>query len=103
MAKHTVETVDQSDQSEYNTDTETQLSSEQTVGAWAKATVIRAVKTAAQSAVAAIPVSAATLGSVDWALVLGTAALAAVMSVLTSIAGVPEVSDGSSLKQIAGR
>ena len=57
---------------------------------WAKAAGIRAMKTIAQSAVAMIP-AAATITAVDWKGVVGTAALAGVVSVLTSIAGLPEV------------
>lgn len=69
---------------------------------WARAAAVRAVKTAAQAAVAAVPASAATIGTVDWPLVAGTAALAAVMSLLTSIAGLPEVDSGASIRQITG-
>lgn len=58
--------------------------------AWMKAASVRAVKTLAQSAVAAIGTTA-TLGGVDWKLVASTAALAAVLSLLTSVAGLPEV------------
>ena len=59
---------------------------------WIKAAGVRALKTFAQSAVAAIGTTA-TMGGVDWALVASTAALAAVLSILTSIAGLPEVED----------
>lgn len=69
---------------------------------WARAAAVRAVKTAAQAAVAAVPASAATIGTVDWPLVAGTAALAAVMSLLTSVAGLPEVDSGASIRQITG-
>lgn len=62
--------------------------------AWIKAAAIRALKTLAQSAVAAIGTTA-TLGGVDWRLVASTAALAAVLSLLTSVAGLPEVDNGS--------
>lgn len=55
-----------------------------------KAAGIRAVKTMAQTAVAMLPV-AATIQQVDWLTVLGTAALAGVCSLLTSLAGLPEV------------
>ncbi len=57
---------------------------------WLKAAGIRAMKTMAQTAVALLPV-AATINAVDWGVVLGTAALAGVASVLTSLAGLPEV------------
>lgn len=57
---------------------------------WLKAAAIRAVKTFAQTAVALIP-AAAMITAVDWKTVLGTAALAAVASMLTSVAGLPEV------------
>lgn len=59
---------------------------------WAKAAGIRAIKTVAQAAIATIG-SAAVLGSVDWRLVLSASALAGVLSVLTSIAGLPEVKE----------
>lgn len=58
---------------------------------WAKAAGIRAVKTMAQTAVATIGISA-TMGSVDWLVVGSTSLLAGVLSLLTSIAGIPEVS-----------
>ena len=57
---------------------------------WMKAAGIRAVKTVAQRAVAMIPV-AATVVQVDWKTVIGTAALAGITSLLTSLAGLPEV------------
>jgi hypothetical protein len=53
---------------------------------------MRAVKTIAQTAVAMIP-AAATITGVDWKTVIGTAALAGLMSVLTSVAGLPEVKE----------
>ena len=56
-----------------------------------RAALIRAVKTMAQTAVAMLPV-AASIVEVDWKLVIGTAALAGVCSILTSLAtGLPEV------------
>lgn len=66
---------------------------------WVKAAGVRAVKTAAQSAVAAIGASA-TMGAVDWPMVGSTALLAAILSVLTSISGLPEVADSASLKRL---
>lgn len=59
---------------------------------WIKAAAVRAVKTVAQAAVAAIGSSAA-LGDVNWPLVASTAALSGVLSLLTSIAGLPEVKE----------
>ena len=56
---------------------------------WGKAAAIRAVRTFAQTAVALLP-AAATIESVDWWVVTSTAALAAVASLLTSLAGIPE-------------
>lgn len=57
---------------------------------WLRAAAVRAVRTAAQSALAAIGATA-VFSAVDWRLVLSTAALSAVLSVLTSAAGIPEV------------
>ena len=69
---------------------------------WAKCAAVRALKTAAQAAVAVIGASTA-LGGVDWALAWSSAALAAIVSVLTSVAGIPEVEDGASVRKIAQR
>lgn len=57
---------------------------------WLKAAGIRALKTVAQTAVATIGVSA-LLSDVNWIAVLSTSALAGVLSILTSIAGLPEL------------
>ncbi|MBF1500518.1 MAG: hypothetical protein HXN82_06655 [Prevotella pallens] len=57
---------------------------------WAKAAARRALKTAAQTFVATIGTTA-TLGAVDWKLVGSTAALAAILSIGMSFAGLPEV------------
>lgn len=60
---------------------------------WLKAAGIRAVKTVAQTAAATIGTSVA-LGEVNWALVCSASALAGILSMLTSVAGLPEVKDG---------
>lgn len=57
---------------------------------WMKAAGIRAVKTTAQAAIAGIG-TAAAMGQVDWRYVLSASVLAGVLSVLTSVAGLPEV------------
>lgn len=57
---------------------------------WAKAAARRALKTAAQTFVATIGTTA-TIGGVDWKLVCSTSALAAILSIGTSLAGLPEV------------
>ena len=56
---------------------------------WMKAAGIRALKTFCQTAVAMLPASA-VITEVGWEAVLGTAALAGVASLLTSLAGIPE-------------
>ncbi|KAB8289290.1 putative lactococcus lactis phage r1t holin [Bifidobacterium ramosum] len=70
---------------------------------WVKAAAVRAVKTAAQSAVAAVGTSAITIGQVDWRIIAGTAGLSAVLSLLTSVAGIPEVADGKDIATIANQ
>lgn len=57
---------------------------------WLKAAGIRAIKTMAQTATAMIG-TAAVLGQVNWMMVLSAAVLSAILSMLTSIAGLPEV------------
>lgn len=59
---------------------------------WLKAAGIRAIKTIAQTAVATIG-TAVALGQVDWVLVGSASALAGVLSLLTSVAGLPEVKE----------
>ena len=59
---------------------------------WLKAAAVRAVKTVAQTAIATIGTSA-VLSAVDWRVVVSASLLAGLLSVLTSIAGLPEVKE----------
>lgn len=57
---------------------------------WLKAAGIRAIKTVAQTAIATIGTSVA-IGDVNWVMVLSASALSGLLSILTSVAGLPEV------------
>ena len=59
---------------------------------WARAAAVRAVKTVAQTAVATIG-TAAVMGAVDWKMVASASVLSGVISLLTSVAGIPEVGE----------
>lgn len=59
---------------------------------WGKAAAVRAIKTMAQTAAATIGTSA-VLSAVDWQMCLSAAVLAGILSVLTSVAGLPEVEE----------
>lgn len=57
---------------------------------WARAAVIRAVKTVAQTAVATIG-TATVMQDVSWVMIVSASCLAGIVSILTSIAGLPEL------------
>lgn len=65
---------------------------------WGKAAARRALKTAAQTFVATIGTTA-TIGAVDWKLVCSTSALAAILSIGMSFAGLPEVDPNKTAKE----
>ena len=60
---------------------------------WFKAALIRAIKTVAQTAVATIGTSVVAISSVDWLTVGSTSLLSGLLSILTSIKGLPEVTE----------
>ena len=61
--------------------------------AWWKVALVRMARTVAQGALAAIGTSAVVLSDVNWLVVASTAAMAGVLSLLMSLAGLPEVKD----------
>lgn len=67
---------------------------------WVRAALIRAFKTMAQAAIGVLGTGAIGLMQADWANVLSIALMGGVLSLLTSIAGIPEVDDGESLASI---
>lgn len=69
---------------------------------WAKSAGVRAIKTFAQTFIATIGATA-LLSEVDWLAVLSASALAAVLSVMTSLAGLPEVDAEARLEENAGK
>ena len=67
---------------------------------WAAAAAVRAIKTAAQAAIGVIGATT-YMGGVDWLLVASSAILSAILSLLTSVAGIPEVENGANIAQLA--
>lgn len=67
---------------------------------WWLAALVRCVKTLCQTAIATIG-TAAALGNVDWLFVLSASVLAAFMSLLTSLAGLPEVTEGEEADDVS--
>lgn len=75
------------------------MSTKQKVVTWLMAALVRALKTFAQTAAAMLPVEM-TIADVSWGVVFGTAALAAAASLLTSLAGLPEVTMAEKIEEI---
>lgn len=67
---------------------------------WLKAALVRAIKTIAQTAVATIGTSVA-MGDVNWGLVGSASLLAGILSILTSLAGLPEVEAEDEARKLA--
>lgn len=63
---------------------------------WLKAAGIRAVKTIAQTAIATIGTSSVLLSDVNWKIVISASVLAGILSLITSLAGLPELEEGGS-------
>lgn len=61
---------------------------------WVRAAGMRAIKTMAQTALASIGTTQATLGDINWVMVMSTSVVAGIVSVLTSLAGLPELKTG---------
>lgn len=67
---------------------------------WAIAAGIRAVKTAAQTAASLIGTGAVGFTDLDWVQIASVSGVAAILSLLTSVAGIPEVAGGASVAKI---
>lgn len=75
-------------------------SADNPVADWCKATAVRAVKTAAQTLLAMVGTGMVGILDVDWANCMSVTLMATVLSVVTSIAGLPEVDGGSSVAKL---
>lgn len=60
---------------------------------WLRAAVIRAVRTMAQTAIAMIGTTAMTLGDINWLMVGSASVMSGILSLLTAMAGLPEIED----------
>lgn len=74
----------------------------ETTKVWIKAAAVRAVKTMAQTAIALLGTGVVGILEVDWIAVLSAAGLSGILSVLTSIAGLPEVKESAAQKAAEG-
>lgn len=63
---------------------------------WLKSAAVRALKTVCQTAIATIGTTA-TISAVDWKLVLSTSLLSGLLSLLTSVSGIPEVAESEEI------
>lgn len=70
---------------------------------WAAAAGIRAIKTAAQTAAALIGTGTVGFTDLDWVQIASVSGVAAILSLLTSVGGIPEVSNGDDAFTIASR
>lgn len=66
---------------------------------WIKASSVRAIKTVAQTAIGVIG-SSTIISAVDWKVVISASVLAGILSILTSVAGIPEVEEAKSEEDI---
>lgn len=74
-----------------------------TIKQWAVSALVRAVKTGAQTLVALIGTGAVGITELNWVSLLSVTATAVVLSLLTSVAGIPEVADGASVAKLAAK
>lgn len=70
--------------------------------AWLKAAGVRCLKTGAQALASLISTNTVGILALDWPQMLSVTATAMVMSLLTSVAGLPEVADGASVAKMRG-